>query len=202
MKSAHDFQSVLDFWFGKSGSDVDILEQQSALWWGKDASVDKEIETRFGASLNCLVAGQLGDWRQLPESYLAMIILADQFSRNIYRDSARAFAQDEKAPQLALEGIAAGIDLKLSLVQRVFFYLPLEDAEFLLMQEKSVDLFRHIYEAAPENIRERVKGHLDYAISHRQVIEKFGRYPHRNAVLGRQSTPEEIDYLNQPGSGF
>lgn len=202
MKSTHDYHLILDFWFGKSESDVDILEQQSRLWWGKDASVDKEIETRFVASLEALMAGQLDDWRQLPESYLAMIILADQFSRNIYRESKKAFAQDEFALTLTLEGIEKGIDLQLGLVQRVFFYLPLEHSESLSIQDYSVEMFTQLYEAVAGNIRDKFRNHLDYAIQHRQVIEKFGRYPHRNAVLGRQSTAEEIEYLQQPGSGF
>lgn len=202
MKFAYDFQPLLDFWFGKSESEADILVQQSSLWWGKDASVDKEIETRFGASLDRLMAGQLNDWKQHPRGYLSMIILADQFSRNIYRDSAMAFAQDEYALGLTLQGIRTGIDLKLSLVQRVFFYLPLEHSESLLMQNRSVDLFRQVYQVAPVDIKDKFKAHLDYAIAHRQVIEKYGRYPHRNALLGRQSSPEEIDYLKQPGSGF
>jgi uncharacterized protein (DUF924 family) len=202
MNDGVDYQSILDFWFGVTSSDIEILEQQSSLWWTKDPNVDKEIEIRFGASLDSLIAGQLNKWKQLPESYLAMIILADQFSRNIYRDTERAFAQDELALALTLEGIDAGIDMKLGLVQRVFFYLPLEHSESISMQYKSVEQYRQLHDVAPDNIRKKFKDHLDYAIQHREIIEKFGRYPHRNVILGRQSTIEEIEFLKQPGSSF
>jgi uncharacterized protein (DUF924 family) len=149
-----------------------------------------------------LIDGKLNEWRSLPESYLAMIILADQFSRNIYRDSASAFAQDELALSLTLDGIENGIDLKLNVVQRVFFYLPFEHSESMAIQDRSVELQKQVLDDAPDNLQDQFQGFYNYALLHREVIEKYGRYPHRNNLLGRECTPEEIDYLNQPGSGF
>jgi uncharacterized protein (DUF924 family) len=202
MPEVHDFKLVLDFWFGDAASDLEILEQKSSLWWEKDTSLDAKIALRFSATLNSLVAGELSDWKNTPESYLTMIILADQFSRNIYRDTKKAFAQDELALALTLEGLETRLDLKLGKVHRIFFYMPLEHAENLSIQDRSIEMYRELYESAPENLKARLKGNLDYAILHREVIEKFGRYPHRNEILNRQSTVEEREYLKQPGSGF
>jgi uncharacterized protein (DUF924 family) len=193
---------ILDFWFGNSADDVQIFEQKSSLWWRKDEELDREIESAFSAALKRLIAGQLTFWKQDAESLLAMIILADQFSRNIYRNKAKAFAQDDLALALSLEGLESRIDLKLGIAQRIFFYMPLEHSESMSMQDRSVEMFEQLCESAPENVRQEIIENLDYAIKHREVIEKFGRFPHRNAILGRESRPEEIEYLKQPGSGF
>lgn len=193
---------ILDFWLGESLDDFQIIEQKSSLWWRKDDELDREIESTFSAALESLIARQLTAWKQDAESLLAMIILADQFSRNIYRNNEKAFAQDDLALALTLEGLESRIDLKLGTVQRIFFYLPLEHSESMAMQDRSVEMFEQLYDSSAENIRQKMKGNLDYAISHREVIEKFGRFPHRNAILGRESSSEEIEYLKQPGSGF
>ncbi len=193
---------ILDFWFGDSTDDVQIIEQKSSLWWRKDEELDREIESAFSDGLKRLIAGQLTAWKQDAESLLAMVILADQFSRNIYRNKAKAFAQDELALALTVEGLETRVDLKLGIVQRIFFYMPLEHSESLSIQDCSVEMFEQLCESAPENARQKIKRNLDYAISHRDVIEKFGRFPHRNAILGRESRPEEIEYLKQSGSGF
>lgn len=202
MNAIEDYQGILDFWFGRSESLAVILDKQASLWWGKDPHVDREIRERFVDRLDSLIDGKLNEWRSLPESYLAMIILADQFSRNIYRDSASAFAQDELALSLTLDGIENGIDLKLNVVQRVFFYLPFEHSESMAIQDRSVELQKQVLDDAPDNLQDQFQGFYNYALLHREVIEKYGRYPHRNNLLGRECTPEEIDYLNQPGSGF
>ncbi len=202
MTNITGYQSILDFWFGEFGTDIETLERQSPLWWSKNDSVDREIEKRFGFSLSRLVDGQLDTWKNLPGSYLAMIILADQFSRNIYRDSDKAFAQDSLALELCLQGINAGIDLKLGLVQRLFFYLPLEHSESMSLQDRSVEVYRQLCEAASGDVQNKLRGNLEYAIKHHEVIEKFGRFPHRNKILGRVSTAEEIEFLQQPGSHF
>ncbi len=197
-----EHQAILDFWFGSADNDLEILEQKSSLWWAKGDSADSEIKSRFTATLNNLIEGKLTDWKLLPEGRLAMVILADQFSRHIFRDNEKAFAQDELALALVLEGLDSNIDLEIGLLQRAFFYMPLEHSESLSMQDRSVAMYRQLYDMAPENIHEQIKGNLNYAIAHRDIIEKFGRFPHRNVILGRQSTPEEIEYLKQPGSGF
>ena len=202
MDKEHDHRLILDFWLGESLDDFQIIEQKSSLWWRKDDELDREIESTFSAALESLIARQLTAWKQDAESLLAMIILADQFSRNIYRNNEKAFAQDDLALALTLEGLESRIDLKLGTVQRIFFYLPLEHSESMAMQDRSVEMFEQLYDSSAENIRQKMKGNLDYAISHREVIEKFGRFPHRNAILGRESSSEEIEYLKQPGSGF
>lgn len=202
MNVAQEYQLILDFWFGEACSSYEVTEQQSSLWWGKDTEVDREIENRFGESLKLLIAGDLNDWKQFPEGHLAMIILADQFSRSIYRDTAMAFAQDEIALSLTLEGIENGIDLQLDLLQRVFFYLPLEHSELMTMQQRSVEMQKLLADSAPVDARGKFRDFHGYAILHLEVIEKYGRYPHRNTILGRHSTVEELEYLAQPGSGF
>lgn len=202
MTKEQDHRRILDFWFGESLDDVQIIEQKSSLWWRKDEDLDREIESVFSTVLESLIAGQLSAWKQDAESLLAMIILADQFSRNIYRNKEKAFTQDELALALTLEGLESRIDLELGIVQRIFFYMPLEHSESMSMQDRSVEMFEQLCESAPEDIRQEIAGNLDYAIKHREVIEKFGRFPHRNAILGRESRPEEIEYLKQPGSGF
>ncbi len=202
MNVAQEYQSILDFWFGESYSSYDVIEKQSSLWWGKNTEVDRDIESRVGESLNHLIAGDLKNWKLFPEGYLAMIILADQFSRSIYRDTAMAFAQDEIALSLTLEGIENGIDLQLDLLQRVFFYLPLEHSELMTMQQRSVEMQKLLADSAPVDARGKFRDFHEYAILHLEVIEKYGRYPHRNAILGRHSTVEELEYLAQPGSGF
>ncbi|MFT7458933.1 MAG: hypothetical protein ACI909_001608 [Planctomycetota bacterium] len=121
MNAVKEYQAILDYWFGKSTSMIETLETQSSLWWAKDVNIDKEIADLFGDSLNRLMTGELNVWKRQPKSYLAMVILSDQFSRNSYRNSAKAFAHDEFALALTLEGIDIGIDLKLNLIQRVFF---------------------------------------------------------------------------------
>ena len=202
MNKDEDYQSILKYWFGDFDSNLATMENKSALWWGKDVDTDREIRERFTENLALLQAGQLNEWKRLPESYLAMIILGDQFPRNIYRDSAEAFAFDELALKLTNDGIEKGIDLKLSLIQRVFFYLPLEHAESMMMQELSVSKQKQVMEEANENEKEKFAGFFDFAVLHREVIEQFGRYPHRNSILGRQSTSEELIYLSKPGAGF
>ena len=202
MSEAVDFKQVLDFWFGNADSDLEILEQKSSLWWKKDADLDAEMAERFSATLDGLVAGELSGWGKKPVSLLAMIVLADQFSRNIYRDTEKAFAQDELALALTLQGLETRIDLQLGKIHRIFFYMPLEHSENLSVQDRSIEMYRELYESAPEDLKVTIKGDLDYAILHREVIEKFGRYPHRNVILNRNSTDEEIEYLKQPGSGF
>lgn len=137
-----------------------------------------------------------------PAGRLAWIIVADQFSRNIYRCDPRSFALDEQALAHALEGMAAGHDLALRPLQRVFFYLPLEHSESIELQQQSVMLYEGLLNEVGEKLAQPFTGFLDYARRHLDVIQRFGRFPHRNAILGRESTAAEIEYLQQPGSGF
>jgi uncharacterized protein (DUF924 family) len=186
-------QDVLNFWFGAPGS----AEHGStrALWFTKSDATDVLIRARFGSAVEEALRGELDHWGQDVQGALALIVLLDQFTRNIFRDTPRAFAGDAAALALAQRLADAGLDRQLSLHGRWFAYMPFEHAESLAAQERSVALFQRL---ADDGLPEP----LDWAVKHRDVIARFGRFPHRNAVLGRASTPEEETFLRQPGSRF
>jgi uncharacterized protein (DUF924 family) len=188
-------QDVLDFWFGAPAS----AEHGRArdVWFRKDPEFDRSIAARFGPLVEAALAGELRDWDAAPPSALARIVLLDQFTRNIYRDTPKAFAGDALALAAASAMLDRGDDAVLLPVQRCFVYLPLEHSEDLAVQQRSVALFTKLAAAHPA-----LQNNLDYAIRHHDVIRRFGRFPHRNAVLGRASTSEELAFLEQPGSGF
>ena len=194
--------TVLDFWFGSTGDDTATAQAQQKLWWSKTEEVDADIRNRFGGLVEAAASGQLDDWATDPRGRLALILLFDQFPRNMYRDTPRAFAYDPLAAKLALDGITAGADRTLRAIERVFFYLPLEHAESAELQERCVALFTALAAGVPEDDRKTFTGYVDYAVRHRDVIHRFGRFPHRNHILGRVSTPEETAFLKQPGSSF
>jgi uncharacterized protein (DUF924 family) len=188
-----DAQAVLDFWFGTPGSPEHGSDRPE--WFRKDEAFDARIRERFGT----LIAAVLGGARfgAAPQETLAAIIVLDQFTRNAHRDTPLAFAGDAKALALAQAMTARSADHGLPVLQRSFVYLPFEHAEDLALQDRSVRCFEGLAAAAPA-MRDR----LDYALRHREVIRRFGRFPHRNAILGRASTPEEIAFLTEPGSRF
>ena len=194
--------AVLDFWFSNASGDTPIAQALQKLWWSKNEVVDSDIRNRFGGLVETAASGQLDDWATDPRGRLALILLFDQFPRNMYRDTPRAFAYDTLAGKLALPGIAAGADRTLRAIERVFFYLPLEHAESAELQERCVALFTALAAGVPEDDRKTFTGYVDYAVRHRDVIHRFGRFPHRNHILGRVSTPEETAFLKQPGSSF
>lgn len=184
---------VLDFWFDSAGE---------ARWFEQSDAFDAIIRERFGETLAAARRGELDTWAQSPEGWLALLIVRDQFSRNLYRDDARAWADDAATQAIALEGMARGYDRQLPPLQRVFAYLPLEHAESLGLQKHCVRLFETLAASQPAFDRARFENFLDYARRHHDVIDRFGRFPHRNAVLGRADTPAEQAYLATPGSGF
>lgn len=175
--------ALLHFWF---------TEIDRALWFRKDAAFDALLAERFGALHAQASAGELSGWRDTPHGRLAEIIVLDQFSRNLFRDSPRAFAQDGMALVLAQEAVRNGADAVLTAQERAFLYMPYMHSESADVHETAVELFTQL--GIPNN--------LDFELRHKAIIDRFGRYPHRNAVLGRASTPEEIAFLQQPGSGF
>ena len=195
-------ESILEYWFGTEADDVMAAKQQAELWWKKNPVVDQEIRERYSSLLDAAVSGRLDDWLAEPRGHLAMIILADQFSRNMYRDTPRSFASDPFAQTWCKAGLENGADRKLRPLERVFFYLPMEHSESLEDQHRSVALCRELAESVPEAHRELFDGYLNYAVRHRKIVERFGRFPHRNAILGRESTEEEIAFLQKPGSSF
>ncbi len=186
---------ILAFWFGRP--DEPGYGQPRSEWFRKDATFDETIRQRFLPAVEAALAGRLDAWAADADGTLALLILLDQFPRNLFRNEARAFAGDAAARKLAEQAVAQGWDRSMTAVQRVFLYLPFEHSEALADQERSLALFTALAAEHSGN-----DGFLDYAERHHAVIARFGRFPHRNAALGRSSTAEEADYLAQPGSGF
>ncbi len=176
-------EQVLSFWFERHGPDQ---------WWAKDPAFDEAIRTEFGALHASAALGELHDWREAPEGRLAEIIVLDQFSRNLYREDPRAFACDGMALALAQEAVRIGADKALPLERRHFFYLPYEHSESPRIHEIAVTLFESLGD--PESLK--------YELQHKVIIDRFGRYPHRNKALSRPSTAEEIAFLKTPNSSF
>jgi uncharacterized protein (DUF924 family) len=196
--AAHD---VLQFWFG-DGDDAQIMARNATRWWRSDATVDAEIAQRFSALRKRAIAGELEDWGSSPQGQLALIVLVDQFSRNLFRRDPRAFEYDPLAQRWCRDGLATGADMLLRPIERVFFYLPLEHSESIADQDRAVQLFTRLRDEVAVALREPFANFLEYAQRHRDVIARFGRFPHRNAALGRTSSAEEIAFLQQPGSSF
>jgi uncharacterized protein (DUF924 family) len=184
---------ILDFWFGNP--DSPDYGKPRAEWFRKDAAFDAVMRVRFGEAVEAALAGGCNDWHD-PRGALARILLLDQFTRNIYRDTPRAFAGDALALSIAQQGVARGDDTELIPVERWFFYMPFEHAESTQAQQRSVELFARL---ATDTA---TADQLEWAERHAVIISRFGRFPHRNAILGRTSTPEEIEFLATPGSGF
>ena len=177
------YQEIIKFWF----EDIEPVS-----WWKKDDAFDALLIERFSEVHSRATRCELYKWRKAPEGRLAEIIVLDQFSRNMFRDSAQAFAHDAMSLTLSQEAIACGADQALTPVQRSFLYMPFMHSESLLIHEVAVELFR----------KNGIQNNLDFEFSHKKIIEEFGRYPHRNKVLGRPSTSDEIEFLTQPGSSF
>lgn len=195
-------QSIREFWFGNSEDDAQVVAAQSKLWWSKNAVVDAAMRQRFEPSVKQAARGHLDDWLSEPQSRLALILLADQFTRNIYRNTARMYALDSLALAWCKYGIDNGAAGQLRPIERVFLYMPLMHSESLKDQQGSVALFEELSLAVPEAQRKPFDGSLDFARRHRDVIARFGRFPHRNALLQRTSTAKETAFLQEPGSSF
>lgn len=193
--------SVLEFWLadGLEGGTAGGWPTQDLgkRWFGGGAALDEEIRTRFGARVVQAIGGGLQDWEQQPLHRLALVILLDQFTRNMFRASAQAFAGDARAQQLVLDTLAHQADQQLPWVARVFTYMPLMHAEDLALQDECIARFSRLVEQAPGRLKQRMQGHLDYARRHRAIIARFGRFPYRNAALERVNTPEEEDFLRK-----
>lgn len=179
-------QLILDFWFS---------EGMSKRWFTGGPELDEEIRSKFGKLVGLAQAGGLADWEAQPQSRLALVIVLDQFSRNIFRGKAKAFGGDARAQQLVTDALARGFDEQLPWMGRVFLYMPLMHAENLPLQEESVRRFTALAEAVPEALRNSVRSSLDFAIQHRDIIARLGRFPYRNAALSRTNTALEFDFL-------
>lgn len=194
--------SIRQFWFGDSSDDRDTARQQAPLWWSKNDALDREVRQRFEATLVAAADGQLEAWTTTPDGVLALILLADQFSRNMYRGQARAFAFDALARRWSRLALEQQLDQVLRPIERVFVYLPLEHSEQLSDQEQALMLFERLLASVPAEQQDIYRGYLDYARQHRDVIARFGRFPHRNAILQRPSTAAELEFLAGPHSSF
>jgi uncharacterized protein (DUF924 family) len=181
--STAPWQEILDFWF---------VELESKQWWTRDENLDRNIESRFGKLHQLAIAGELVNWREQPTGRLAEIIILDQFSRNIYRDRPESFAWDGMALVLAQEAIKVGADRAFKAPEQAFFYMPFMHSESSAIHEVALKLFD----------QPGVEFNLEFEEKHKAIIDRFGRYPHRNSILGRQSTTEEIRFLTEPGSSF
>ncbi|MEO6678361.1 MAG: DUF924 family protein [Pseudomonas sp.] len=196
------WQPLLEWWFGSAESPDDIAADEGKLWFGKRDSQDLEAQTRFGDWVEQALAGGLTDWAQRPEGWLALVLLLDQLPRMIFRDTPKSFSGDFRAQALVAQGIAADFDRQLRPIQRVFIYLVFEHCENLAVQNEAVSRFIALVDEQSEVDRAVFADNLDYAERHQKVIARFGRFPHRNRVLGRESTVEEIEFLSGPGSRF
>lgn len=192
-----DIERVHDFWFGELDARGMCVEDRHRLWFGSDARTDSECRRRFGAALERALAGELDHWARDDRGLVALVVLLDQFSRNIHRGTARAFAGDARALALASAAIDSHRHLRLPAIHRVFTYLPLEHAEDLAQQSRCVQLFDELAAGGDAQLAQFAR----YAHAHRDVIERFGRFPHRNAILGRDSSAQERHHLATHG-GF
>lgn len=188
-----DPRAILDFWFSP---------RAEPLWFEKDRAFDEEIRQRFGTAVHEAQMGGFEAWAESPTGSLALLILLDQMSRNIYRGEAKAFLGDARARAVAEKAMARGFDRSFSFRQRRFFYLPFEHAEDMSNQDRAVDLFTRLRDETAGPERDEAEVQLDYAHRHRDIIRRFGRYPHRNEALGRESTEDELAFLKIPGSSF
>jgi uncharacterized protein (DUF924 family) len=194
--------SLLRAWFGEDLDTPEVVAERSRLWFSGDPSFDDLIFEHFSSFPERAIRGDFVSWRGAPRSTLALVIVLDQLPRNLFRETPRAFAYDSAAVELSRWILAQGLDAQLHPVEAVFAYLPLEHSEDLTLQVECVARFRALVERAPEALRSHFESYLSYAERHRQVIERLGRFPHRNHILGRASTPEEIRYLEEGGETF
>ena len=188
---------VLTFWLGPEASRDEPGEATRKQWWKKDPDFDREIAETFGSAIELAGVGDLDGWAETPQGRLAIVILLDQFTRNVFRDQPKMYQHDRKAVSHALSGIDGGEAPALRLSERYFLYMPLMHAEDLELQDRCVELFRELSGQA-----EWCSGALGYAEAHRDIVAEFGRFPHRNRLLDRTSTGAEIRFLKQPGSSF
>ncbi|MBC8674233.1 DUF924 domain-containing protein [Aeromonas hydrophila] len=196
------WQSLITFWFGEETDDVIRAKRQAPPLVGQNSDTDALLASRFGDLVVAAAAGELAHWADSAEGRLALILLLDQLPRNIHRGTPAAFAQDAKARDLCLKGLSGG-GSGAATAGTGLFYLPLEHAESREQQARSVALFEGLAaEQADGPARESFAGFADFARRHQVIVERFGRFPHRNAILGRQDTAEEAAFLLQPGSGF
>jgi uncharacterized protein (DUF924 family) len=192
-------RAILDFWFAGARADPAAAATRIERWFGGDAGFDEELRAHFAEAAARAARGELDGWRAEPLASLALVLLLDQLPRSLYRGTARAFAQDAAALAVCTEGIRAYRDRRLGPLERAFFYMPLQHAEDRAAQQRSLGKLERLVAEAPPAWRDLLAGFRDHAAAHREVILRFGRFPHRNALLGRASTDEELAFLAAGG---
>jgi uncharacterized protein (DUF924 family) len=188
-------EAILKFWFMEQELSAPQIDNRMDTWFGEDAAFDHEIKTRFAEDVARASEGELSHWADEPRGRLALILLLDQFRRNIYRNTAQAFELDKLALKLCVEGAMEKKDKGLTSIQRAFFYMPLQHAESKRVQAKACELFNRLAEVVSPTYRETFSTMAQFAELHRDIIDQFGRFPHRNKLLGRENTKEEDEYL-------
>ncbi len=189
---------VLGFWLGDLDSEGRADRAHMVRWFQPDPAFDDEIRQRFGELHEDLARGEHEDWLSTARGRLAYIIVLDQFSRNLFRDHEEMYAHDARAAAVALEGIELGMDRQLRFAERGFFYMPLMHSERLAQQERCCELFEAWRDELTGELRTLLEEQLQYAYGHREIVRRFNRFPHRNRIIGRTSTPDEADYLLKP----
>ncbi len=194
--------AILSFWFKEQALSAPQIDRRMDIWFGEDPVFDHEIEKEFAGDIERACKGQLDHWGDDPRGRLALILLIDQFRRNIHRNTVAAFSKDKLALKLCVEGAMHKKDKGLSPIQKVFFYMPLQHAESRRVQKKSCDIFRKLSEAVSPTFKETFDTITQFAELHADIVLQYGRFPHRNAILGRENTPEEQEYLSGDAPSF
>jgi len=192
---------LLEFWFGDPG-DPENVARRHKLWFQATPADDRTIQARFAGLHQRAARGDLDDWSATPHGLLALVVVLDQFSRNLYRATALAFANDGKSLALAQDAVRRGCDRPLQVVERAFLYMPFQHSEDVADQRRSVGLYQALVDDSPTELGTFARDTYRHAVLHCEIVERFGRFPHRNAPLGRTSTPQEADYLEQGGHRF
>jgi uncharacterized protein (DUF924 family) len=194
--------AIIEFWFREQELTAPQIDQRMDIWFGSDDVFDHECKKEFSDEVDRATEGKLDHWAHEARGRLALILVLDQFRRNIYRGTAEAFSMDKAALKLCVEGAMAKKDQGLTPIQRAFFYMPLQHAESAKVQAKSVELFTKLAETVSPTYRETFETMTQFAELHRDIVDQFGRFPHRNQLLNRENTPEENEYLSADGPDF
>lgn len=195
-------RAVLRYWFGDAAADPTLCLERNAFWFQASARQDREIARRFGRLHVSVAAGERDDWQDTARGTLALIVVLDQFSRNLHRGTPAAFAQDQAALGLAGAGLERGQDRQLSEIERAFFYMPFQHAEDLALQQRSLALYNALRRGSRPEFRLVTEYNHRFAVEHAAIVSRFGRFPHRNRILGRESTAAEHDFLESGGKTF
>jgi uncharacterized protein (DUF924 family) len=194
--------AVLGFWFREKKMSAPQIDGRMDVWFGDDARIDEEITREFAGDVDLASAGQLDHWGRQPRGRLALILLLDQFRRNIYRNTTETYAKDQAALKLCVEGAMEKKDKGLTPIEKVFFYMPLQHAESRKVQKKSCEIYNKLAESVSQTYRETFNTISQFAELHHDIVDQFGRFPHRNHVLDRKNTPEEDEYLSGDAPTF